>query len=47
MTTDLLQRLTSLVGPAGVITGGSDLEPYAVDWRKLFPGKPACVVRPT
>jgi FAD/FMN-containing dehydrogenase len=47
MTTDLLQRLTSLVGPAGVITGGSDLEPYAVDWRKLFPGKPACVVRPS
>jgi FAD/FMN-containing dehydrogenase len=46
MPTDLLQRLTSLVGPAGVITGGSDLEPYAVDWRKLFPGSPACVVRP-
>ncbi|MDF2689936.1 MAG: hydroxyacid dehydrogenase, partial [Microvirga sp.] len=47
MTTDLLQRLTVLVGPAGIVTGGSDLEPYAVDWRKLFPGKPACVVRPT
>ncbi|KFG69174.1 FAD-binding oxidoreductase [Microvirga sp. BSC39] len=47
MTTDLLQRLTSLVGPAGVVTGGSDLEPYAVDWRKLFPGRPACVVRPS
>jgi FAD/FMN-containing dehydrogenase len=47
MPTDLLQRLTSLVGPAGVVTDGSDLEPYAVDWRRLFPGKPACVVRPS
>ncbi len=47
MPTDLLQRLTSLVGPAGVVTDSADLEPYAVDWRKLFPGKPACVVRPS
>ena len=45
--TDLLQRLTSLLGPAAVITDSSDLQPYAVDWRKLFPGKPACVVRPS
>jgi FAD/FMN-containing dehydrogenase len=45
--TDLLQRLTSLVGPAGIVTDSSDLEPYAVDWRKLFPGRPACVVRPS
>jgi FAD/FMN-containing dehydrogenase len=47
MPTDLLQRLTSLVGPMGVVTNSSDVEPYAVDWRKLFPGKPACVLRPT
>ncbi|MBB3017983.1 FAD/FMN-containing dehydrogenase [Microvirga lupini] len=47
MPMDLLQRLTGLVGSAGVVTNASDLEPYAVDWRKLFPGKPACVVRPT
>jgi FAD/FMN-containing dehydrogenase len=45
--TDLQQRLTGLLGPTAVITGGSDLEPYAVDWRKLFPGRPACVVRPS
>lgn len=45
--TDLLQRLTELLGPAAVITEGPDLDPYAVDWRKLFPGKPACVVRPS
>lgn len=47
MPTDLLQRLTSLVGPAGVVTDGADVEPYAIDWRRLFPGKPACVVRPS
>ncbi|MDF2970963.1 MAG: hydroxyacid dehydrogenase [Microvirga sp.] len=47
MPMDLLQRLTSLVGPAGIVTDPSDLEPYAVDWRKLFPGKPACVARPS
>jgi FAD/FMN-containing dehydrogenase len=45
--TDLQQRLTDLLGPTAVITEGSDLEPYAVDWRKLFPGRPACVVRPS
>ncbi|WP_114946202.1 FAD-binding oxidoreductase [Microvirga calopogonii] len=45
--TDLLQRLTGLLGPSVVITEGADLEPYAIDWRRLFPGKPACVVRPS
>jgi FAD/FMN-containing dehydrogenase len=45
--TDLLQHLTNLLGPAAVIVEGPDLEPYAVDWRKLFPGRPACVVRPS
>ena len=44
---DLMQRLTGLMGPGTVIAEGPDLEPYAVDWRKLFPGKPACVVRPS
>jgi FAD/FMN-containing dehydrogenase len=46
-STDLQQRLMGLLGPTAVITEGSDLEPYAVDWRKLFPGRPACVVRPS
>ncbi|WP_425487114.1 FAD-binding oxidoreductase [Microvirga arsenatis] len=47
MPRDLLERLTGLLGPAAVLAEGPDLEPYAVDWRKLFPGKPACVVRPS
>jgi len=47
MPRDVLERLTDLLGPAAVLAEGPDLEPYAVDWRKLFPGKPACVVRPS
>jgi FAD/FMN-containing dehydrogenase len=45
-SSNLADHLQSFLGPAGVITDWRDLEPYAVDWRKLFPGKPACVVRP-
>jgi FAD/FMN-containing dehydrogenase len=45
--TDLIERLAHIVEPAAIITEGPDLEPYSVDWRKLFPGKPACVVRPS
>jgi FAD/FMN-containing dehydrogenase len=44
---DVSERLKSVLGPAGIITDWTDLEPYVVDWRKLFPGRPACVVRPT
>ncbi|MXQ10593.1 FAD-binding oxidoreductase [Microvirga makkahensis] len=44
---DLPARLAEALGPSAVITEGPDLEPYAVDWRKLFPGRPACVVRPS
>ncbi|MBB4039236.1 FAD/FMN-containing dehydrogenase [Microvirga flocculans] len=47
MRTDVQRRLTDLLGPAAVIAEGPDLAPYAVDWRKLFPGQPACVVRPS
>jgi FAD/FMN-containing dehydrogenase len=42
-----LERLSGLLGPHAVIVEGADLEPYAVDWRRLFPGRPACVVRPS
>ncbi|MFH1554666.1 MAG: FAD-binding oxidoreductase [Pseudomonadota bacterium] len=42
----LLTRLSQIVGPAGLITGEADMELYAIDWRRQFPGKPLCVVRP-
>lgn len=44
---DVLARLIEVLGPSAVIAEGPDLEPYAVDWRRLFPGRPACVVRPS
>ncbi|MCB5177408.1 FAD-binding oxidoreductase [Microvirga lenta] len=42
----VLERLQGILGPAGLITEGPDLEPFAIDWRRLFPGVPACVARP-
>lgn len=44
---ELLGRLEGIVGPSGIISGGSDMEPYSIDWRRAFPGRPACVVRPS
>lgn len=42
----LIDTLTDIVGVSGVATGADDIAPYAIDWRRLFPGTPACVVRP-
>ncbi|MGY2047583.1 FAD-binding oxidoreductase [Methylobacterium sp. JK268] len=44
---DLVERLAARLGPAGILTQDSDVASYAVDWRRLFPGRPACVVRPS
>ncbi|WP_114948289.1 FAD-binding oxidoreductase [Microvirga calopogonii] len=46
-SSDVTERLKGILGSAGVMTDWADQEPYAMDWRKLFPGKPACVVRPS
>ena len=43
----LLERLSGIVGAGAIITDGPDLEPFSIDWRRLFPGRPACVVRPS
>ncbi|MCW5591459.1 MAG: FAD-binding oxidoreductase [Burkholderiales bacterium] len=42
----LVERLRAIVGDRGLITGASDLEPYAVDWRGQFRGRAALLVRP-
>ncbi|WP_341990533.1 FAD-binding oxidoreductase [Azorhizobium sp. AG788] len=42
----LLTHLADIVGPAGLITDETDMELYAIDWRRQFPGKALCVVRP-
>ncbi len=43
---DLLARLAARLGPAGLLTAEDDMAPFAVDWRRLFPGRPLCVARP-
>ncbi|WP_264047777.1 FAD-binding oxidoreductase [Methylobacterium flocculans] len=43
---DLLGRLDSRLGRGGLLTAEADLAPYAVDWRRLFPGRPLAVARP-
>ena len=45
--TTLLSALQQALGPKGVLTDPADVEPYAIDWRKLFPGKPLAVLRPS
>ena len=42
----LVERITTIVGTQGLITNQSDLEPYVVDWRGVYRGVAAAVVRP-
>lgn len=46
MSTDLIARLSAILGPSGLITEEADMASYAIDWRRLFPGRPLCVARP-
>ncbi len=41
-----LDQAKALIGPAAVKTAAQDLEPYAVDWRKRYHGKPLAAVFP-
>ncbi len=43
---DLVERIRSIVGPAGLIASSREIEPYATDWRKRYRGKAVAVVRP-
>ncbi|WP_026437525.1 FAD-binding oxidoreductase [Acidovorax sp. JHL-9] len=38
--------LGQVVGDRGLVTDGSDLDPYRHDWRHMFKGRPLCVVLP-
>ncbi len=42
----LLEALTSLLGPRGLITEPADTAAYSEDWRKLYRGQPRAVLRP-
>jgi len=42
----LLPAIRAIVGDRGLLTEASDTAPYAQDWRKLYTGRTAAVVRP-
>jgi FAD/FMN-containing dehydrogenase len=46
MPESLINTLNTLLGPQGVLTAAADLEPYVVDWRGVYRGAAAAVVRP-
>lgn len=46
MTQDILARIASVVGPAGLLTDASAMAPYLEEQRGLFQGKACAVVRP-
>src|SRR5689334_1803495 len=39
-------RLATAVGAGHVLTGDADMAPYLTDWKGIFHGKAAAVVRP-
>jgi FAD/FMN-containing dehydrogenase len=42
----LLSAIRSVVGDRGMLTDSADTAPYAEDWRRLYQGRTAAVVRP-
>jgi FAD/FMN-containing dehydrogenase len=46
MSANLIDRLTALLGPAGLLVSGADTAPYLTDWRGNYTGKAFCVARP-
>ena len=46
MSADILASLREKLGPSGLLTDAADCDSYAIDWRRLFPGKPLAVARP-
>lgn len=46
MTNDLIERLRGIVGAQHVLTAPADVEPYVKDWRGIYVGATAAVVRP-
>jgi FAD/FMN-containing dehydrogenase len=44
--TTTISRLGAAVGPQGIFTDAAELEPYVNDWRGIYRGNAAAVVRP-
>jgi FAD/FMN-containing dehydrogenase len=43
---DVIERLGAIVGAQGLLTDAKDVEPYVLDWRGIYRGETAAVVRP-
>jgi FAD/FMN-containing dehydrogenase len=43
---NLIDRITGIVGAAGVLTAPADMAPFLTDWRKRYTGRAQAVVRP-
>ncbi len=43
---DLIARLAAIVGPGGLVTDPAAMAPYLTDWRELYQGRAAVIVRP-
>lgn len=43
---ELFDRLTAIVGPAGLLHDSEAMAPYLMDWRGTFRGRARCVVKP-
>ncbi|HEX5639390.1 MAG TPA: FAD-binding oxidoreductase [Burkholderiaceae bacterium] len=43
---NLIERITGIVGAAGVLTAPADMAPFLTDWRKRYTGRAQAVVRP-
>lgn len=46
MSESLLADLAAILGPNGLLTSDADMAGFAIDWRRMFPGRPLCVARP-
>jgi len=44
--TELIPRLRAVVGDSGILTDAQDVAPFSEDWRRLFRGRAAAVLRP-
>ena len=42
----LLAALHAIVGDRGLLTSDADMSGFSTDWRGLYHGRAACVVRP-
>jgi FAD/FMN-containing dehydrogenase len=43
---DLSARIGAIVGPRGLVTDPAEMAPYLADWRGIYQGTAAAVVRP-